>query len=59
MAGIDKDYFALEEMEERWGIPRRDLVYLAENGLLKVSVRLYGVRLEVSTAVKKCTSAAA
>lgn len=49
MAGIDKDYFALEEMEERWGIPRRDLVYLAENGLLKVSVRLYGVRLEVGS----------
>lgn len=49
MVGIDKDYFALEEMEERWGIPRRDLVYLAENGLLKVSVRLYGVRLEVGS----------
>ena len=46
MVGIEKDYYALEEMEERWGLPRRDLVYLAENGLLKVSVRLYGVRIE-------------
>lgn len=46
MAGIEKDYYALEEVEERWGIPRRDLAYLAENGLLKVSVRLYGVRIE-------------
>jgi len=46
MAVIEKDYFALEELEERWDVPHRDLVYLAENGLLKVSVRLYGVRLE-------------
>ena len=46
MATIEKDYFALEELEERWEVPQRDLVYLAENGLLKVSVRLYGARLE-------------
>ena len=46
MAGIEKDYYALEEVEERWGMPRRDLAYLAENGLLKVSIRLYGVRIE-------------
>lgn len=46
MAGIEKDYYALEEVEERWGVQRRDLAYLAENGLLKVSVRLYGVRIE-------------
>lgn len=46
MATIEKDYFALEELEERWGVPQRDLAYLAENGLLKVSVRLYGVHLE-------------
>lgn len=46
MATIEKDYFALEELEERWEVPQRDLVYLAENGLLKVSVRLYGAHLE-------------
>lgn len=45
MATIEKDYFTLDELEERWGVPYRDLVYLAENGLLKVSVRLFGVRL--------------
>lgn len=46
MAGIQKDYFGLDELEEQWGAPRRDLAYLAENGLMSVSVRLYGVRLE-------------
>ena len=46
MVGSEKDYYALEEVEERWQLPRRDLAYLAENGLLKVSVRLYGVRIE-------------
>lgn len=46
MATIEKDYFTLDELEDRWGVPHRDLVYLAENGLLKVSVRLFAVRLE-------------
>lgn len=46
MAGIEKEYFSLEEIESQWGIPHRDLVYLAENGLLKVSVRLYGIQVE-------------
>lgn len=46
MVTIEKDYFALDELEERWGMPHRDLLYLAENGLLKVSVRLFGVCLE-------------
>jgi hypothetical protein len=43
---IDKAYFALEEIEDRWQLPHRDIVYLAENGLLKLSVRLFHVRLE-------------
>lgn len=46
MARIEKDYFAFEEIEDRWEISRRDLAYLAENGLLKTSVRLYGVHIE-------------
>ena len=46
MSLIDKAYFTLEEIEERWQLPRRDVVYLAENGLLKLSVRLFNVRLE-------------
>jgi hypothetical protein len=46
MSLIDKAYFTLEEIEERWQLPHRDVVYLAENGLLKLSVRLFNVRLE-------------
>ena len=46
MNAIDKAYFTLEEIEERWQLPHRDVVYLAENGLLKLSVRLFDVRME-------------
>ena len=46
MSLIDKAYFTLEEIEERWQLPHRDVVYLAENGLLKLSVRLFSVRIE-------------
>jgi hypothetical protein len=46
MSLIDKAYFTLEEIEERWQLPHRDIVYLAENGLLTLSVRLFNVRLE-------------
>jgi hypothetical protein len=46
MSLIDKAYFSLEELEERWQLPHRDLVYLAENGLLRLSVRLFGVEIE-------------
>jgi hypothetical protein len=46
MVLIEKDYFALEEVAERWRAPMRDLAYMAENGELRVSVRLYTVRLE-------------
>lgn len=41
-----KEYFGLEEVEERWGMPRRDLVYYAENGHIKISARVVGVLLE-------------
>jgi hypothetical protein len=46
MSVIDKAYFTLEEIEERWQLPHRDVVYLAENGLLRLSVRLFDMRLE-------------
>jgi hypothetical protein len=46
MSLIDKAYFTLEEIEERWQLPHRDVVYLAENGLLRLSVRLFDMRLE-------------
>ena len=43
---IEKEYLTLGEIEERWSLPRRDLAYLAENGLLRLSVRLFGVAIE-------------
>jgi hypothetical protein len=46
MVLIDKAYFSLEEIEERWHMPHRDLAYLAENGLLRLSIRLFGVHIE-------------
>lgn len=46
MSVLDKAYYTLEEVESRWHLPHRDVVYLAENGLLRLSVRLYGVQLE-------------
>ncbi|MBM3950788.1 MAG: hypothetical protein FJ311_04975 [Rhodospirillales bacterium] len=46
MGLTEKAYFGLEEIEERWGLPRRDLVYLIENGILKVSVRVWSLPVE-------------
>ncbi len=46
MSLLDKDYFTLEEIVDRWRLPHRDVVYLAENGLLRLSVRLFGVPME-------------
>jgi hypothetical protein len=43
----EKEYFALEEIEERWGIQRRDTTYYAENGLLEIMMRVVGVVIEV------------
>lgn len=31
---------------ERWGLPRTDAVYLAENGRLRLSVRVFGLPIE-------------
>lgn len=46
MVRIEKLYFDLEEISQRWRIRTHDLAYMAENDELKVSVRLYTVRLE-------------
>lgn len=46
MSLIEKDYFTLPEMMERWGLPRADVVYLAENGRLRLSVRVFGLPIE-------------
>jgi hypothetical protein len=42
----EKEYFALDEIEERWGIQRRDTIYYAENGLLEIAMRVVGVVIE-------------
>lgn len=43
---VDKAYFTLEELGERWQLNSRDLAYLAENGLLRLSIKLFGVSIE-------------
>lgn len=46
MARIDKTYFTLKEIQERWALTRCDLAYLAENGMLRLSVRVFGTSVE-------------
>jgi hypothetical protein len=46
MGFVEKDYFSLQEIEIRWNLPHEDIAYLAENGLLKISVRVFRVHLE-------------
>lgn len=41
-----KEYFALDEVRERWNMPGRDLVYYAENGIIEVAAKVVGVVLE-------------
>ena len=43
---IDKSYFTLPEILERWQISETDLIYLAENDKLRLSVRVFGLALE-------------
>ncbi|MEM6676283.1 MAG: hypothetical protein AAF675_00265 [Pseudomonadota bacterium] len=43
---IDKLYFTLPEVLERWRISETDLVYLAENDKLRLSVRVFGEPVE-------------
>lgn len=43
---IDKSYFPLPEILERWQITEADLIYLAENDELRLSVRVFNVPME-------------
>lgn len=43
---IEKDYFTLPEILIRWSVPESDLVYLAENDRLCLSVRVFRLPLE-------------
>jgi len=43
---IDKLYFTLPEVLERWRLSETDLVYLAENDKLRLSVRVFHAAVE-------------
>jgi len=43
---IEKRYFSIEEIMDRWRMPERDLGYLAENDELRLSVRVYDLPVE-------------
>ena len=43
---IEKLYFTLPEVLERWQVSETDLIYLAENDKLRLSVRVFGVQME-------------
>ncbi|PKQ03512.1 MAG: hypothetical protein CVT71_03100 [Alphaproteobacteria bacterium HGW-Alphaproteobacteria-10] len=43
---IEKAYFTLPEILVRWNIPEADLIYLAENDRLRLSVRVFGMPIE-------------
>ena len=43
---IKKAYFTLPEIIARWKLPESDLIYLAENDRLRLSVRVFGLPVE-------------
>jgi hypothetical protein len=47
----EKEYFCLDEIEERWDIRRRDTIYYAENGFLIVAAPATGLRIEIGQVV--------
>lgn len=44
---IEKAYFTLPEIRDRWRISENDLIYLAENDMLRLSIRVFGLSLEL------------
>ena len=49
MGRIKKDYHELEELTSRWKLSESDLRYAVENGLLTLSVRIYGANMELGS----------
>jgi hypothetical protein len=47
MSRIIKKYFTLDEMMAAWKLPEPDLRYAVENGLLTLSARIVGMRMNV------------
>ena len=44
---IEKSYFTLPEILERWSMSEADLVYLAENDQLRLSIRVFNLAVEL------------
>lgn len=45
-----KEYFALSEVEQRWGMRRLDSAYFAENGRLELAIRTHELDVVTGTA---------
>ncbi|MDG1119087.1 MAG: hypothetical protein P8N72_18440 [Flavimaricola sp.] len=43
---IEKEYYSLPEILRRWSIDEDDLIYLAENNQVRLSVRVFNQLLE-------------
>jgi hypothetical protein len=43
---VQKDYFTVDELIERWEMSRRDFEYLAENSHLRLSIRVFMASIE-------------
>ena len=43
---IEKSYFTLPEILERWSMSGADFVYLAENDQLRLSIRVFNLAVE-------------
>jgi hypothetical protein len=46
-----KDYYALTEIEQRWGMRRLDSAYFAENGRIELAIRTHELDVVTGTAV--------
>ena len=44
---IEKSYFTLPEILARWSMSESDLVYLAENDQLRLSIRVFNLAVEL------------
>ena len=43
---IEKAYFTLAEVLDRWSLPEADVAYLAENDQLRLSIRILNLAVE-------------
>ena len=50
MSLIQKQYYRLDEVAHSLGLSASDIIYLAENGQLRLSIRVFGLVVEVGEA---------